>query len=160
MVLCSSGKEKPSTIQTVKKLYPDEEFTIIWTGIYRGANNKTVTVPINNKNSVENFNQSLARVIGNRKVDLFIFEHCPLGFMNRSSSRANQISNILKKHSKNSTRVITHWAKNWSSRLNYNKTVTVNVSANKNYYIPTSIRRNNNWWNGRSNNVNVYKFKT
>ena len=147
VVFCATGK-KPSTIQAVKKLYPGEDTHIIWTTTAKNAvrnwtygsmlnlnvNNKNVTVPITSSNSPNAFNTSLSRILGNKKVDLFIFEYCSsLRYVNTAA--ANRISNILKKYSKNNSRVITHVRnkRNWSTRLQYNKTINVNESVNKEF---------------------------
>ena len=144
VVFCALGK-KPSTIQAVKKLYPGEDTHIIWTTTSRdymrnwtfgsnlNVNNKNVTVPIASSNSPNAFNASLGRILGNTKVDLFVFEYCS-GLHFLSHTEANRISNILKKYSKNNSRVITHTGKrNWSTRLNYNRTINVNESVNREY---------------------------
>lgn len=148
VVFCATGK-KPSTIQAVKKLYPGEDTHIIWTTTAKNAirnwtygsmlnlnvNNKNVTVPIATSNSPNAFNTSLSRILGNKKVDLFVFEYCS-GLPHVNSAAANRISNILKKYSKNNSRVITHVRnrRNWSTRLQYNKTINVNESVNKEYH--------------------------
>jgi hypothetical protein len=178
VVFCAEGK-KPSTIQAVKKLYPGEDTQIIWSATASNygrnyyfstinVNNKNVTVPIASSNSPNNFNKSLSRILGNKKVDLFIFEFCPF-LHSLNHPRANRISNILKKYSKNNSRVITHAnRRNWSTRLTYNRTLNINKSVNRNYNKPRQLimrsrnaasraaRQNKRNSNSNSNNNNNF----
>ena len=151
VVFCAEGK-KPTTIQAVKKLYGNENVNIIWTatsqnwgrnfyGEVLNVNNKNVTVPISSSNNPNAFNASLARILGNRKVDLFIFEFCPL-LHALNHLKSNRIMNIIKKYSKNNSRIITHTQKrNWSTRLAYNRTLNINSSVNRNYNKPRFRQR-------------------
>ena len=172
VVFCSLGP-KPSTIQAVEKLYGKEPFQIICTSCNKtnGINAK-VTVPLvyrpNQRNIPNNvfvkFNTNLSSYLGTTKVDLFIFEYCP-GMHLVKPTNMNRVVNILKKHSKNNSRVITHALSNISpNRLVLNRQLEINRSVNKNYRKKMTPPQYHHLINKESperlkNIVRVFRFK-
>ena len=172
VVFCSLGP-KPSTVQAVQKLYPDEPHRIICTSCSNGNGiNVKVTVPIINPFTrqpipIQIFNKfktNLSTYLKGDKVDLFVFEYCP-GMHLMNTPNINRVMNILKNHSKNNSRVITHAITNISpSRLALNRELLINRSVNKNYrkkITPPQFHHmiNKQTHNNLQNIVKVFRFK-
>jgi len=140
LVFCATNRTKPETRRVIKNLYGNSPVNVIYTGDpICAANtqcgrtskniNRTITLPINlpphgtdpNRNG---FNRQLREFLGNRKIDLFIFEYCPLNFLfyYREPKAFNRnILNVISKYGKNNFKIITPTNQILSNRLVVNK---------------------------------------
>jgi hypothetical protein len=119
-------------------LYKNSPVNVIYTGagesnweIINPNVNGIIRLPLgfNSLNWNRNtFNREMGLLLGNRKVDLFIFEFCPLGLLFKGKSRSNNfntnIVNVLRKYAKNNARVATAWP-DPSNKLVYNRNLIV-----------------------------------
>ena len=146
IVFCAERRNKSNTREIIRNLYKNSPVNVIYTGagesnweIIEPNINRIIKLPLgfNSLNWNRNtFNREMTSLLGNRKVDLFVFEFCPLGslFHNsgcksasgslRSNSFNTNIVNVLRKYAKNNARIATAWP-DPSNKLVYNRNLVV-----------------------------------
>lgn len=138
IVFCAERRNKSNTREIIRNLYKNSPVNVIYTGagesnweIIEPNINRIIKLPlgINSLNWNRNtFNREITSLLGNRKVDLFVFEFCPLGSLfgpNRRSNNFNtNIVNVLRKYAKNNARIATAWP-DPSNKLVYNRNLVV-----------------------------------
>jgi len=148
LVFCAERTNKPSTKEIIRNLYGNSPVNAIYTGSKnRPKNNSSgnITVlnlplsPWYNNYNARGFTFYMKQILGNKKVDAFIFEGCPLGYLfnyrnwgkvssngvPRSPTFNRNVLNVLRTFSKNNSIVTTAWGKykNISNRLLYNRNI-------------------------------------
>jgi len=153
VVFCAESKNQPHTRNVIRNLYKNSPVNVIYTGIGAKADNiKEIRLPLlagaGNWNKIK-FNGRLGDLLGARKVDLFIFEGCPLGFLPafKNFNFNKNIASVIRKYSKNNTRIAAP------------QRFTPSNSPNKKYQIPSNMMvHNRNVTFPNNKTWGVYKF--
>lgn len=151
VVFCAFHKNVSITKQVVKNLYGNSPVNILYTGLSARNINGKIDLPITAQNR-PNFNRQLSEFLGNRKVDLFVFEHCPIMMMYFGRNGFNstpfnrRILNVISKYGKNNFRVATPWKPPSTNLPTPSPRLVLNRGHNISPYWKTyKFRPNNNW---------------
>jgi|688.fasta_scaffold515321_1 hypothetical protein len=130
-----SNSERSSNALIRKVLGQPAQVNIIRTNSNLCTNNcKYLEVPIHSSRfttnkKTKNFTEGLKSILGNRKIDLVMFEYCSL----LHQSNSNLILRTLRPFMKNDSRVITHTNKQHTSKFWGNNWLVMNSIHQRNH---------------------------